>query len=461
MKDTPLSHFIQRLLSANLPDDHPELIKVRQVRTLNFIILLVVFIALPLTLFYYVVGMNVMVLAVSTAIAFALMIATHLWHSHDYHLCGHLAICDFMLIILFSNSVTGGFHDTNFAGFYLIPVMAAFITNIKGVCIYTAVTLLITLSFFIFTQIGIEVPNVIPPEARDAQSLVNRIFCITTLAAISIGFLFQRNFTEKLLHQSKIREGQLHQSKSRFFASMSHEIRTPMNGVLGLTEILQHTPLNAEQEKYVRTILRSGNTLMTVINDILDYSLIESGKLSIANTAFDLKDLLNDLIETFNSSATSSLALHVDIDDSLPQCITGDSVRLYQVISNLLNNAFKFTEQGFVKLSAKAEDENGKWKLLFEIQDTGIGIAEEGQAALFEAFHRVETHNDKVYAGTGLGLNICKLLVELMGGSITFQSKEGEGTTMMFNIIAGQSSDLPQRLEQSQTSTEYEGIADC
>lgn len=434
MKVSQLSNWIQKLLSANLPDDHPEVIEVRQVRTLNFIILLVIFMALPLPLHYYFIGVQWMVVAISAAILFALFIVVHLWRTHNYVLCGHLAILDFLWLILFSNFITGGFYDSNFAVFYTVPVLAAFIAGIRGVFIYTGVTLLITLGFFMLDKVGIEIPNVIQEESRNSQALINRLFALTMLAAISIGFLFHRNFAEKLLQQSKVREQELHQSKSRFFASMSHEIRTPMNSVLGLTEMLQLSDLNQEQEKYVRTILRSGNTLMTVINDILDYSLIESGKLSVANKPFDLRDLLNDLVETFNNPTNSMVEFRVDIADAVPQFVSGDSVRLYQVISNLLNNAFKFTEQGFVKLSVDAEDRAEQWDLSFVIKDTGIGIAEEGKLELFEAFHRVMPQGDKIYGGTGLGLNICKYLVDLMGGSIGFDSKEGYGTSMFFNI---------------------------
>ena len=458
MKVSQLSNWIQKLLSANLPDNHPEVIEVRQVRTLNFIILLVIFLGLPLPIHFYFIGVTRMVFAVSAAILFALFIVFYLRRSHNYILCGHLAVIDFLWIILFSNSITGGFYDTNFAVFYTIPVLAAFITGIRGVFIYTAITLFITLSFFVFDKVGIEIPNYIQEESRDTQALINRFFALTMLAAISIGFLFHRNFAEKLLQQSKVREEELHQSKSRFFASMSHEIRTPMNSVLGLAEILQQSPLNPEQEKYIRTILRSGNTLMTVINDILDYSLIESGKLSIANKTFDLRDLLNDLVETFNNSTSSLVEFKVVIADSVPQFVSGDSVRLYQVISNLLNNAFKFTEQGFVRLSVDAVNKNEQWDLSFEIKDTGIGIAEEGKVELFEAFHRVKSQTNKVYGGTGLGLNICKYLVELMGGGIGFDSAEGYGTSMFFNIPFDSADEFKQVEEKKKPANQYTGI---
>ncbi|MFT6047992.1 MAG: signal transduction histidine kinase/CheY-like chemotaxis protein, partial [Arenicella sp.] len=219
-------------------------------------------------------------------------------------------------------------------------------------------------------------------------------------------------------------------AKADFLATMSHEIRTPMNGVLGTAELLNVTSLTVTQKEYVDTILRSGNLLLTIINEILDFSKLEAGKVELEIVPFDLEHLLHQILEVMGRSLTKNIELILDYPATIPNVFRGDPSRLSQVFFNLVDNAIKFTERGSVTIVVRFEGQT----LSVEIRDTGIGITEEQKKTLFRSFNQADTSTTRKYGGTGLGLAISKNLINLMNGEITIESEYGKQTNFIITL---------------------------
>ncbi len=257
---------------------------------------------------------------------------------------------------------------------------------------------------------------------------------------------------ENELIEARDRAEEAVKMKSQFLATMSHEIRTPMNGVIGMTALLARTKLNEQQSNFVDTIKKSGENLLVIINDILDFSKIESGKIELDTHAFDLKEMLVDILDLLGPIAKSkSLDIALKVSPNVPDTVVTDSTRLKQVLINLLNNAIKFTPKGNVRVTVDAKtDQTGRSTLEFAVIDTGIGIPQDKMDTLFDSFTQVDSSTTREYGGTGLGLSICKELVELMGGEIVVSSNGAEGSTFEFNVEYQEAGDELKKVVNSQ-----------
>lgn len=250
--------------------------------------------------------------------------------------------------------------------------------------------------------------------------------------------LLKARLKEVTAHMEVMQARTESEAKSRFLAAMSHEIRTPMNGVLGMTELLAGTRLDAEQQRYAGAILNSGRALLNTLNDILDYSKLEAGRVDLEEIPFDLHRLAQDALEMFAVQKRRQVDAVLHIDASLPKHLRGDPNRIRQVLLNLLSNAFKFTECGQVRLALDCETGDAEQMTVrFTVSDTGLGIAEADQLRLFQPFSQADASTTRRFGGTGLGLVICRELVQRMGGELALQSRPGEGTTVRFSLRLG------------------------
>lgn len=334
--------------------------------------------------------------------------------------------------------VSGGIAGIGPLWSFILPLIIFFLTGFKGGVIISLAYLLACVGVFIYNRF-------FPGLFYDHSLIfIERFIGIYLLSAVVSGaYEFQKQKNETTLHEllEEIKEARdraetANEAKSSFLAIVSHEIRTPINGINGMAELLSGTATTQQQKRYISLMRSSCDTLLLLIKDILDLSKIESGKMFLEETEFDLKSLIEETVDPFVVKASSKgLKISLSLSKEIPEILFGDPTRLKQILANLFDNALKFTEEGeiFLKVTPTASSSE-LVEILFEVIDTGIGIQPGSLERIFEDFHQADTSTSRKYGGAGLGLAISRKLAGLMGGKIAGESQPGQGSRFYFNI---------------------------
>ena len=322
---------------------------------------------------------------------------------------------------------------------YLIPILMIYMVSRRAGWIWTGIVIALQLVMSALTYLDV-LPNNTPLN-KTHEVYAFFVYFVTSSSLISLTLIYQ-GFSNKAIAEIKVRNDELEVKRQelqaisdirdQFIASVSHELRTPMNAIMGFNDLLQSSQAaNSKAMEVLQLTQQSGEHLLTVINDVLDYSQFQSGKLGIHPEPFELRKTVAHAMDLFDNRIKSMrLVFQSQIDEGLPAWVLADRHRLMQVLVNLLGNAIKFTQQGHVMLRVKQSDQS----LMFEVEDTGIGISEDQQAKVFERFSQATVQTQAVYGGNGLGLAISKRLVELMGGEIGVKSQLGHGSVFWFTV---------------------------
>jgi signal transduction histidine kinase/CheY-like chemotaxis protein len=367
------------------------------------------------------------------AVAVVLALVSLRWIKNT-GLVGNLIAAAIFCLMIGLAVVSGGIQAASVMWLPTVVIIALVLCGTRAGIAWAVASCLGCLGLLCLPAMGVDPTNDIPMEKQSVLDFAAT--CGIVLCAFSLTFLFKTSEakTRQALVIARDQSDHANRAKSTFLANMSHEIRTPLNAVLGMSELMQDTPLSRQQQEYMEIAQDSGKALLALVDDILDFSRIEAGKLVLAQQRFDVHtSLLRTLKALAVPAHTQGLELVCHIEPSVPRYVVGDSGRLRQIVMNLVGNAIKFTEHGEVVLRVRLEDQTeDTTRLHFATTDTGIGIPEDRQEAIFRLFEQADMSSTRRFGGVGLGLAITSHLVQAMGGKIDVTSEVARGSSFEF-----------------------------
>jgi signal transduction histidine kinase/CheY-like chemotaxis protein len=382
-------------------------------------------------------------LFVCTALIFLTMIGVSLHRRGQRSATVHFEMAAGLAATVAAAACTGGLRSSALWAFLLLPLCAAYALDLRSTLKYGGIIVGLILGMLGLDAAGVEFTSILPPHEEQIFSVAMMIAVLVALIGVTAALLHAQHLVELRLMMNN-REMAVSRNlteaatraKSEFLANMNDEIRTPMTGVIGMSELLLETTLNASQRDYAEAVRDNAQALLTVINDILDISKVESGELVLELLDLDLRDTVEDVARLLSIQAhEKGLEIDVQIDPKLPDSVHGDAGRIRQILLTLGGNAVRYTQQGEVSLNVQVLEQDPRGtSVRFEVVDTGIGISGERLTDLFTSFPQADAATAGNFAGTGLGLSIAKHLVELMGGESGAHTESGVGSVFWFTV---------------------------
>lgn len=391
---------------------------------------------------------------VSACFCFAILMVILLKYNGDIENLT-IFIVTIVCAMLVSTAAIEGLQSSQYLYFFPLMVSIPIIVDLKQTqykdsFIYIGI---IIVSFLACILIGHNVKPLEPftPSQVGKLSFVNNVIAISSTIIFAVSYIF---FEKKYIHQLKEQNQKVIDSRTQFLATMGHELRTPLNGIIGVINLMKQQKMDAQQEEYYQILKYCSDHMLQQVNNILDFNKIEADKLEIHPVELNMKlFMMNVGIPFITLFKEKGLELKIDIDPELDVNVMADDVRLVQIFNNLLSNALKFTDKGFVKLDVTCKRKEDKFlEVSFSIEDTGIGIAEKDQKKIFESFWQVYDEDTKKFIGTGLGLTICVRLLKLMGSNLVLASEKGRGSKFSFDLKLNYAAYNHKQLPESKTA---------
>ncbi|HEY9001857.1 MAG TPA: ATP-binding protein [Mucilaginibacter sp.] len=373
---------------------------------------------------------------VSACFCFAILMVILLKYNGDIENLT-IFIVTIVCAMLVSTAAIEGLQSSQYLYFFPLMVSIPIIVDLKqaqykDTFIYIGI---IIVSFLACILIGHNVKPLEPftPSQLGKLSFVNNVIAISSTIIFAVAYIF---FEKKYIHQLKEQNQKVIDSRTQFLATMGHELRTPLNGIIGVINLMKQQKMDAQQDEYYQILKYCSDHMLQQVNNILDFNKIEADKLEIHPAELNLKLFMMNVGMPFTTLfQEKGLELKINIDPELDVNVLADDVRLVQIFNNLLSNALKFTDKGFVKLDVFCKRKENKFiEVSFSIEDTGIGIAEKDQKKIFESFWQVYDEDTKKFIGTGLGLTICVRLLKMMGSNLVLASEKGKGSKFSFDL---------------------------